>query len=405
MDLTLRTVDTIHALKRPAVDELTAGRSIFVGRPHIAATEGDAGLTRNHLVVEGADGSLLGMLPTYLSRDPGSWEWDHFVRYVARDDGPESRGEWHPILLGCPSPGYPNSLILHPDLDEGDRASVVAALFRGFKDLAGRLGAKSASLMYLDAGSVADLAPSLGDDDAVLWSGADAAIRVRWPSFEAYLSWLPRKRRKEVRREMRKFGSAGFDLSAESLKDCCEEIAPLEGNLKRRHGSDLDNAHWARFFANYAAELDGASTVYVCREAGDAVAFSLLSEWEDTVYVRACGFDYGRAGSHAEYFNLCYYLPLGHAIERGASRLHLGLDAYEAKVSRGAKLEPLWSVVLGPEEPASDWKRPLASFNRHRLDGYEERFGPRAVGELWAGGKRPRDWESSLDGPTARGDG
>ena len=405
MDLTLRTVDTIHALERSAADELTAGGSIFVGRPHIAATEGDAGLTRNHLVVEGSGGSLLGMLPTYLSLNPGSWEWDHFVRYVARDDGPEGREGWHPILLGCPSPGYPNSLIVHPDLEERDRTSVVAALIRGFGELAGRLGARSASLMYLDAGSVADLAPFLGDGDAVLWSGADAAIRVQWPSFEAYLSWLPRKRRKEARREMKKFGAAGFDVSAEGLKDCYEEIAPLAGNLKRRHGSDLDDAHWARSFGRYAAELDDASTAYVCREGGDAVAFSLFSEWGDTVYVRACGFDYGRAGSNAEYFNLCYYLPLRHAIDRGASRLHLGLDAYEAKVSRGAKLDPLWSVVLGPKEPTSDWKRPLASFNRGRLDRYEAAFGPRAVGDLWSDGSRPRAWEPTAEAGSARGDG
>ncbi len=384
-------------MERSAVDELTAKGSIFVGRPHIAATEGDAGLARNHLVVEGSDGRLLGMLPTYLSRGPGSWEWDHFVRYVARDDGSKSREKWYPILLGCPSPGYPNALILHPDLEERDRASVVGTLFRGFKDLAGRLGANSASLMYLDAGSVADLTPLLGDGDAILWSGADAAIRVGWPSFEAYLSWLPRKRRKEARREMKKFGAAGFEVSAERLKDCSGEIAPLEGNLKRRHGSDLDDAHWARFFARYATELDDASTVYVCRKEGRAVAFSLFSEWGDTVYVRACGFDYGRVGSHAEYFNLCYYLPLKRAIDRGASRLHLGLDAYEAKVSRGAKLEPLWSVVLGPEEPASDWKRPLASFNRDRLDRYEKAFGPRAVGDLWAGGSRPRAWEPAAE--------
>ena len=398
-------MDTINALESSAMDELTAGGSIFVGRAHVAATEGDAGLTRNHLVAEDPDGRLVGILPSYMPREPGWWEWDHFVRYGARDDGSRRPDEWYPILLGCPSPGYPNSLAVHPDLDGRDRAAVVVALFRAFKDLAGRLGARSASLMYLDAESVSDLAPSLGDGDAILWSGADAAISIGWPTFGAYLSWLPRKRRKEAGREMRRFEAAGFDVCAESLGDSYEEIAPLQGNLKRRHGSPLDDSHWVRFLENYAARLDDVSTAYVCRVEGEAVAFSLLSEWENTIYVRACGFDYDRAGFNAEYFNLCYYLPLKHAIDRGASRLHLGLDAYDAKVSRGAKLEPLWSVVLGPQGPSSDWKRPLASFNRSRLDGYEAAFGPRAVGGLWAVGHRPHDWESFLGARSEPEDG
>ena len=194
---------------------------------------------------------------------------------------------------------------------------------------------------------------------------------------------------------MRRFGAAGFTVSSERLNDCYGEIAPLAGNLKRRHGSDLGDEHWVRFFARYAAELGDASTVYVCRSNDEAVAFSLFVEGEGTVYVRACGFDYGRAGENAEYFNLCYYEPLRHAIDRGAASLHLSMDAYEAKVSRGARLTPMWSVVLGPKDPASDWKRPLASFNRERLDGYEEAFGPRAVGELWEGGTTPHAWETA----------
>ncbi len=281
------------------MDGLVTGKSIFVGYPHIAATEGDAGLERNHLVAWDAGERLVGVLPTYLSRGEGSWEWDHFVRYVAKGGAEEPRA-WYPILLGCPSPGYQNSLIVHPALSGADKGVVVAVLFRGFRELAGRLGARSASLMYLDEGSTADLAPHLGEKDAVLWSGADAAIRVQWPGFEDYLSWLPRKRRKEARREMRRFEAAGFEVSSVSLGDCYEEVAPLEGTLKRRHGSGLGDDHWVRFFARYAAELGDLSTVYLCRLDGEAVAFSLVSEWEGTLYVRACGFDYEQTGQNAE---------------------------------------------------------------------------------------------------------
>ena len=375
------------------MDELTAGKSIFARYPHVAATEADSGLLPNLLVVRGAGGRLLGVLPTYLSCGEGSWEWDHFVRYIAYD-GAEDPEDWYPLLLGCPSPGYVNSLIIHPDLTGAERTSVVAALFGGFRELAGHLGARSASLMYLDEASVSDLAPFLGEGDAVLWSGADAEIGVRWPSFQDYLSWLPRKRRKEVRREIRKFEATGFETSAESLAECYGEVAPLAGNLKRRHGSELDDDHWIRFFERYAAQLGDISTAYVCRDGAQAVAFSLHSEWEDTVYVRACGFDYHRAGNNAEYFNLCYYRPLQYAIDNGSSVLHLGMDAYEAKVSRGATLAALWSVVLGPADGPPGWKRPLADYSRIRLDRYEANFGPRAVTDLWAGGEKPGAWES-----------
>ncbi len=72
------------------------------------------------------------------------------------------------------------------------------------------------------------------------------------------------------------------------------------------------------------------------------------------------------------------------------------MDAYEAKVSRGAGLAPMWSVVLGPEGRPPDWKRPLASFNRDRLDGYEDAFGQRAAGALWSSGTRPHAWEDPV---------
>ena len=386
------------------MDELTAGKSIFASYPHMVATEGDAGLVRNHLIATDAGGNLAGVLPTYLSCGEGSWEWDHFVRYIAYD-GAEDPEDWYPILLGCSSPGYQNSLLVHPTLPDADRTVVVEALLGGFRELAGGLGAKSASLMYLDEASVAHIAPLLGNNDAVLWSGADAEIRLGWSGFDNYLSWLPRKQRKEVRREIRKFEAAGFETSTESLGDCYEEVAPLAGNLKRRHGSEFDDTHWIRFFERYAAELGDVSTVYLSRLDGEAAAFSLISEWEDTVYVRACGFDYEKAGHNAEYFNLCYYIPLGYAIDRGTSTLHLSMDAYEAKVSRGAMLAPQWSVVLGPEDRSPDWKRPLASFNRNRLDGYEAAFGPRAVEDLWVGGERPDAWESFVTVRPARGSG
>ena len=77
MDLTLRTVETVLALKGAGMDALTAGKGIFAGYPHIAATEGDAGLQRNHLVARDAHGRLVGVLPTYLRV-----QWPDFDAYL-----------------------------------------------------------------------------------------------------------------------------------------------------------------------------------------------------------------------------------------------------------------------------------------------------------------------------------
>ena len=57
----------------------------------------------------------------------------------------------------------------------------------------------------------------------------------------------------------------------------------------------------------------------------------------------------------AAYFNLAFYLPLEHAIRTGARTLHLGLASWQAKVVRGARLEPSWLWITPPRRWRSRW--------------------------------------------------
>lgn len=61
------------------------------------------------------------------------------------------------------------------------------------------------------------------------------------------------------------------------------------------------------------------------------------------------------------YFNLTYYHAIEYAAANGYTTIGLGCDSYEAKVLRGAHLEPLWGLMLRP-----GWEQSTVDQLRHR---------------------------------------
>jgi hypothetical protein len=71
------------------------------------------------------------------------------------------------------------------------------------------------------------------------------------------------------------------------------------------------------------------------------------SEFRGSLTLRAAGFDYDVVSpAAAQYFILTICQPLRYAAEHGLSEVHLGRDAYAAKVRRGAEVSLLWGVEL-----------------------------------------------------------
>ena len=392
MDLNLSTSRTIRDIDRIQWDQLTGDSTLHVSYPFLAATEDDFPIDPYYLLASGTGDILLGALPVYPWHEQMPWDYDYFQRFIdVNDNSPANPGDWYPILLGGTAAGYVNELIINPNLDESERLNTIRTLLDGFTQLSEQLGANSKGLMYSTSPTTTDLTQFLDSKSGVFWSGPEAWIDVEWTSFEAYLAWLPSQRREEVQRDLAHFDTNGLKISVGELGDWVEEIAPLTHKFEKHHGSQSDLSRWVQYFTKHAAELNDNSTLFLCHGDDRLVGFSLVYEWRDVLYVRTYGLDYDVLDPNGETANLIYYLPIKHAIQNGFSRIHLGMDMYESALLRGAKLSPLWSLVIGPDddEEASEWRRQTHDYNDARITWYEETLGPLAVEKLWVPGEKP----------------
>jgi predicted N-acyltransferase len=207
-----------------------------------------------------------------------------------------------------------------------------------------------ALFLYLDT-VAADRVRALDPAAVPLLSAADAVIDLPGCGFADYLDALPRKRRWKVRHEIGVFGQAGLTLGVEPAEGCWRALAPLFGQVQRRYGHAADDDYCLRLLERQAAALGAHAVVLTLRDGGRLVGGVLAYPWGDTLYQRLVGLDYGRLQGRFEYFNLFFYHAARFGYERGLRRLHLGREAVEAKVNRGGRLRPLWSLKV-PADPA-----------------------------------------------------
>jgi predicted N-acyltransferase len=323
----------------------------------------------------------MGALPAYFFGGEGIKPYNHFELFIEPTCGAAAnRAEWFPALLGGTRAGYANEVLLAPHLtaEEGGRvsASILRALFR----MADVHQVRSVAFMYLNSQGVRDVGPHLGPDSRLLLTDADTFLDVSWSTFDEYLRWLTANRRRSAKREIRQFHGSGFKVSIGKLSEWYEEAGPLLSNLMNRYGARLTPEQMTRYLANQAAVLDDESVVFLCHQSGNLVGFSLFYDWAGTLYGRVCGLDYDRAGSNAEYFNLAYYLPIRYAIEQGLRSIRFGIKSYDAKLMRGAKLEPLWSAITASSSTSPQWRDALVGWNETEYGRWNELYGSLAGG-------------------------
>ncbi|MFL6127728.1 MAG: GNAT family N-acetyltransferase [Mycobacteriales bacterium] len=327
----------------PAADwnALVAGRSFYLGWDWLRAQDRGQRVGARYLLVHRA-GRLAGALPTYLVEH----ETNDFYRPDRCVDG-RWRGRY---LLAGARRGYANDLLVHPDLAGSEAAAVGRVLLAGLAARAAAESVDGALFLYLDSAGAERLRP-LVPGGVPLLSAADAVIDLPGSGFADYLDALPRKRRWKIRHEIGVFGQAGLTLGVEPAGDCWAALAPLFGQVQRRYGHQADDDYCRRLLERQAAALAPQAVVLTLRDGGRLVGGVLAYPWADTLYQRLVGLDYGRLGGRFEYFNLFFYHAARFGYERGLSRLHLGREAVQAKVNRGGRLRPLWSLKV-PADPA-----------------------------------------------------
>ncbi|MFI7696524.1 GNAT family N-acetyltransferase [Nonomuraea sp. NPDC049655] len=171
----------------------------------------------------------------------------------------------------------------------------------------------------------------------------ETLLDLTWPSYEAYLDHLPRKRRAEIRRTQRRAAREGIEVrpltpgpggEPDRLLD---RLGPMVAAVDLRHGPHV--FYRPRLFTEAAGALGADLTVLAARRDGAPVGCVALLRDGDELVARWIGRDYARTEGTAVYHALLTACVRA-AVGSGARRLRLGGAAYETKKQFGVRLEP-----------------------------------------------------------------
>lgn len=280
--------------------------------------------------------------------------------------------------LVCVAPGFLCGLA-------GAPAGLAAAVL----ERARAAGAGSVAALHLPPAEAARFGPALeaaGLAPALV--GADCVLDVRWRSLDEYLADPSRRRREQIRREMRRFRAAGLRLEMRGAEAIGPELAELQANVQRKYGHLPDVAGYRRQHELVASALGERVRLFLARRSGRTVGFTLCYEWDGVLYTRSIGFDYAALGADACYFHVEFYGPIACAAERGLREIHYSMESYEAKVWRGCRVRPLAGYVHVEAAPRAALLRCLELGSRARAARLAA-FDPDAFA-AWSGAGRPR---------------
>ena len=304
----------------------------FVRHEFLAALEaagcvgGRSGWQPQHLVLEGAGGTLRGAMPAYVkSHSQGEYVFDHGWAEAYMRAG----GRYYPKLQAAvPFTPVPGPRLLVGTVPDGIEAE--ATLARAAIELSRRAGLSSVHVTFLDeaaAGRLAGLGYLHRVDQQFHWANQG------YGTFDDFLASLASRKRKGIRRERDQVREAGI------------EIAWITG-------ADIREAHWDAFFAFYmdtgsrkwgrpylnrrffsllgAAMPERCLLVFASRN-GRPIAGALNLIGGDCLYGRYWG-----AVEHHPclHFEVCYYQAIEYAIAHRLPRVEAGAQG-EHKLARG----------------------------------------------------------------------
>jgi uncharacterized protein len=334
------------------------GCSLYQSYPWLSWAEDNCDVDAFYVLARDLAGTLVGVVPAYLlSGTDTSWNsWYDPLTVFTVDDSQtnDRRSDWFPLLMVGSMSGYHSDVLVDPALDNPDQRAVARALVLRCLSLADELDARSMSMMYAPETRAFAVSRDVPGATQPILTSANTRIGASWNDLDACLNSFTHRRRNKMRHEIDVFRSSGSQIVETRLSECIQEVGPLLGNVHRKHGAADSDRDTTRYLESQATHLSDVSRVFLELSNGRPVGFSLCYEWGRELYVRVVGFDYERSARFA-YFNLAYYLPLDYAIRRQFSHIHLGPGTYQAKASRGAVLDPTWSLVWPPDDDSRAW--------------------------------------------------
>ncbi|MEV0412684.1 GNAT family N-acetyltransferase [Streptomyces sp. NPDC050448] len=333
--LRVEILDRLDENDRRAWDQLAAPKSFYAGTRWLEfQREQEQGGRVHHVCVRSGD-RLVGAVAVFVVDRPSSGNYHPGKLFPdAADQGDR------PVTLVGSSRGFYSGPLL-----SDDRA--LEPLLDAVQDIADTHSDGLAWWLYATSADAALLARRSGVTPRLL--NGECVIPLPGSGFEDYLEGLLSSRRKRIRRDLREFESAGLRLSRARLSDEYQRCGALLAATQQKYGVQASADAMTLWLEQLSRAARDTGRLHLCMNAEEQpIGFSLIFTEGQTAYTRAIGFDYERAPHVGEYFQLSCYQPIRDAYADGATALHLGAGAYQAKARRGAVVHPMWAVPTRP---------------------------------------------------------
>ena len=330
--LAISAVSAASEITRADWAQLAPGWHPFLNADFLAilerhGTAGPAyGWNAHHLVSKAQDGTVLGILPTYVrSNSHGDfirdWSWAAAYQQLGKPYFPK-------LLSGLPhTPAAGPRILVRPgaDTDLVRHALIEAAL-------------EAVAEQRLSSWHVAF--PAEHEVELLRAHGLLVSHNVQfhwrdhgYGDFAGFLGSFASERRRKVRAERRRVAESGLSIEVRHG----DEIDPGEWpDLHNLYASTFDKyGNYAAFspecFADLADALGRRMVAFIAREHDMPVAISICFRSDDTLYGRY----WGTTGNyHSLHFELCFYQGIDYCLRHGLATFEPGAGG-EHKVARG----------------------------------------------------------------------
>ena len=301
----------------------------FVSHAFLSALEesgsavAETGWLGQHLLLEDADGALLGALPAYLkNHSRGEYVFDQGWADAFERAG----GRYYPKLQAC----VPFTPATGPRLLTRAGTAAQAALAEGFKELTRRHGVSSAHATFVPEAEMAvfTAAGYLHRTDQQFHF-----LNRGYGAHDDFLETLASRKRKALRKERRAALENGISIDWLTGRDLTEDIwdqffAFYMDTGSRKWGRPYLN----RLFYSLVGERMAEDILLVmAKRDGRYIAGAINFIGGDALYGRhwGCIEDYPYL-----HFEVCYHQAIDFAIARGLDRVEAGAQG-EHKLARG----------------------------------------------------------------------
>jgi predicted N-acyltransferase len=306
------------------------------------------------------DGQAVALAPLLITEKPGGLLFYDPPRLAGTAGAlaepelldPSDQQRWAELTATLPAADQYPSLALatfgnhhgvahDPGRTADQRRAVMGALPELLLQAADELGCHSVALLYIgepDAADVDESASRAGYASTLL--GAEGVLELADTSWEGYLAGLSKRRRYQARKELRIYDAAGFRTVIRTGPDAfSEDLVALQVAHRAKYGLPGGEDRVRRDLNAIRDELGESCVVFSAERDGQMSSFTLYLRTRDALFARTGGTLPDAKGC---YFAVDYHETARWAVENGIRRVHYGMAAYEAKVTRGCELQPRW---------------------------------------------------------------